>query len=167
MPNLAELLPAGHVTWLRSGDKTGALRELLELLATSRAVKDPKALEAAIYKREVLMSTGVGYGVAVPHASIPSVESFVLAMGISERGVDYRSPLDDRPVRLVVMIAAPPDSQKGYLRLLSTLMRFIKSEKGKILSSSSTEEIRRFARNYSLSFDMPQPGTGSDDTPPA
>ena len=153
MGTLADFLPPEHITWLEDTQKTPALRTLLGLIGKSKAVKDPSALEQAILSREVTMSTGMGYGIAVPHARIPTVEKFVLSLGISEQGIAYNSPIDDKPVRLIMMIAGPNRSQEGYLKLLSTLMRFIKSEKGKILSSSSAEEIHRFARNYSMEFE--------------
>jgi mannitol/fructose-specific phosphotransferase system IIA component (Ntr-type) len=148
--SLADLLPPERVTWLEEVEKDEALRTLLGLISNTRAVADPAELERAILGREVLMSTGVGYGVAVPHAKIPTVRSFVLAMGISATGIPYRSLVDDQPVRLIVMIASPDSAQEGYLKVLSTLMKFIKSEKGKILTSGSAAEISRFASAYPL-----------------
>jgi len=160
MGTLADYLPPEHITWLETRDKIQALRILLDLLASSRAVKDPKALERAILSREVLMSTGVGYGIAVPHARIPAVEDFVLALGISEEGIPYSSVMDDRPVRLIIMIAGPDSTQDGYLKLLSNVMRFIKSEKGKILCSRSSDEISRFAGRYPMDPLSPEGAQG-------
>jgi mannitol/fructose-specific phosphotransferase system IIA component (Ntr-type) len=151
--SLADLLPQSHVLWLESLSKDEALGQLLGSLSTSRFVKDAEALRHAIFSREVLMSTGVGYGVAVPHAKIPAVESFVLAVGIAPQGIQYGSEIDDDPVRLIVMIAGPDRDQAGYLKLLSTLMKFLKSEKGKILSSTSSEEVQRLGRHYE--FELP------------
>jgi mannitol/fructose-specific phosphotransferase system IIA component (Ntr-type) len=161
MRTLADYLPTSHITWLEECDKTQALRNLLGLMGSSRAVKDPAALEKAILSREVMMSTGVGYGVAVPHARIPAVDDYVLALGISEEGVPYGPVIDDKPVRLIVMIAGPEESRNGYLKLLSTLMRFIKSEKGKILSSTSADEIRRFAARYAMELGSGRAGMGT------
>jgi mannitol/fructose-specific phosphotransferase system IIA component (Ntr-type) len=149
LPTLADLLAPEQVAWLAATTKDDALRELLLLISHSAAVRDPGALHSAILSREVLMSTGIGYGVAVPHAHIPTVESFVLALGISTDGIPYNGVVDDDPVRLIVMIAGPDRERAGYLKLLSTLMKFIKSEKGKILSSSTAEEVVRLARHYS------------------
>lgn len=153
MSTLADVILPQHVAWLETNSKEEALSQLLELLSKSRAVKDPAALRRAVFAREVLMSTGVGYGVAVPHAKIPTVESFVVAVGIAPEGVAYGSSLDDAPVRLVVMIAGPERSQEGYLKLLSTLMKFIKSEKGKVLSSTTPQDVCRLGRRYQV--DLP------------
>lgn len=150
MGSLADILPPDHITWLDVAAKDDALRRMLELLSGSQAVKDPAALRQAIFGREVLMSTGVGYGVAVPHAKIPTVDTFVVALGIAQDGIPYNAVLDDDPVRLIAMIAGPDQHPERYLKLLSTLMKFLKSEKGKILSSSSAEEVSRLARGYPL-----------------
>ena len=87
MPTLADIILPEHVAWLETTSKDEALSELLSLLSRSRAVKDPVALRSAVLAREVLMSTGVGYGVAVPHAKIPTVESFVVAVGVIPEGL--------------------------------------------------------------------------------
>ncbi len=150
MPTLADILPESRIAWLDVGTKDAALRCLLDLLSATNAVHDPAALRNAIFGREVVMSTGVGYGVALPHAKIPAVDSFILALGICPNGISYNSVLDDDPVRLIVMIAGPDRQQEGYLKLLSTLMKFLKSEKGKILSSSSAADVSRLARGYPL-----------------
>lgn len=150
MAALSELLLPSHVRWLETTDKHTALRQMLETVCHAAAVRDPAALSQAIFEREVKMSTGLGYGVAVPHARIPTVDSFVLALGIAPEGIPYPSVLDDAPVRLIAMIAGPDRLQDGYLKLLSTLMKFLKSEKGHILSSTSGEAVSELARGYSL-----------------
>ena len=153
MPTLADIILPEHVAWLEVTSKDEALSELLSLLSRSRAVKDSAALRSAVLAREVLMSTGVGYGVAVPHAKIPTVESFVVAVGVMPEGIAYGPSLDDAPVRLIVMIAGPDHAQEGYLRLLSALMKFIKSEKGKLLSSTSARDVCRLGKRYPV--DLP------------
>ncbi len=150
MPTLADFLSADHITWLSAQDKNGALRELLGLLSTSKFVTDAQGLQNAIFSREVMMSTGVGYGVAVPHAKLQGVEQFVLAMGVAPTGIPYGSEIDDQPVRLICMIVGPEGRQDVYLRLLSTVMKFIKSEKGLVLAATHREEIRRYAAKYDV-----------------
>jgi PTS system nitrogen regulatory IIA component len=150
MPTLADHLSPEHVVWLESEDKNAALSRLLQLLSSSRYVRDPQSLQQAILSREVMMSTGVGYGIAIPHAKIPTVERFILAIGISPAGIAYGSVVDDQPVKLICMIAGPESRNAEYLKLLSVLMKFIKSEKGLILSATQPDEVRRFAANYAL-----------------
>ena len=148
MPTLADFLAPERIVWTKAKEKNAALSQLLGLLNGSAFVKDPRSLEAAIFQREVLMSTGVGYGVAIPHAKVPAVEKFMLAIGISDDGVPYPSAVDDQPVRLICMIAGPDHEQDGYLRLLSSVMKFVKSEKGRVLSARHPDEILRVAAQY-------------------
>jgi PTS system nitrogen regulatory IIA component len=150
MATLADHLSAEHVVWIDADDKNAALSRLLQLLSGSRYVRDPQALQSAILSREVTMSTGVGYGIAIPHAKIPTVERFLLAIGIAPGGIAYGSLVDDDPVKLICMIAGPEGRNAEYLKLLSVLMKFIKSEKGLILSASHPEEVRRYAANYEV-----------------
>ena len=150
MSTLADFISLDRVAWLPTCTKQEALQQMLGLVSASGAVKDIAALQQAILSREVMMSTGLGYGIALPHARIATVDNFVVAVGIAPDGIDWGGGLDDDPVRLVVMIAGPDQEQAGYLRLLSTLMKFIKSEKGKILSAAAVEEVVRRAERYEL-----------------
>jgi nitrogen PTS system EIIA component len=150
MTTLADFLSPERVVWLESEDKNAALSRLLTLLCSSNAVRDPQSLQQAILSREVMMSTGVGYGIALPHAKIPTVERFLLALGISPGGIAYGSLVDDQPVKLVCMIAGPEGKNAEYLKLLAVLMKFIKSEKGLILNATHTDEVRRYAANYEV-----------------
>ncbi len=148
MATLADYLSPGQIAWLTTGDKPATLKALLGCVSGSKAVKDAVSLESAIFDREVKMSTGVGYGVAVPHARIPEVENFVLALGIAPDGVNWESEIDDQPVKLVCMIAGPNTATDGYLKLLSSVMKFVKSEKGKLLASTHPDEVMGFAARY-------------------
>jgi PTS system nitrogen regulatory IIA component len=150
MATLADHLSPERVVWLESEDKNAALSRLLGLICSSGYVKDPKGLEQAILSREVMMSTGVGYGIAIPHAKVPSVERFLLALGIAPAGISYGSLVDDQPVKLICMIAGPEGHNAEYLKLLASLMKFIKSEKGLILNATQPEEVRRYAASYEV-----------------
>jgi mannitol/fructose-specific phosphotransferase system IIA component (Ntr-type) len=144
-----------RVLWLPACTKEEALGQLVDAVCRSTAVRDKVALQQAILSREVMMSTGLGYGVALPHARIAAVERFVVAMGVVPEGIAWGGGMDDDPVRLVAMIAGPDHEQAGYLRLLSTLMKFIKSEKGRILAASTAEEVLRRAARYEVGDNAP------------
>ena len=148
---LSELLPASRIVALEGNTKQAALQTLLDVLASTRAIGTRVAAEKAIFSREVLMSTGVGYGIAVPHARLGTVEEFALALGVSTEGIPYSSVIDDKPVKLVCMIVGPSGHHNEYLRILSMVMRFLKGEKGKILSAYTLDEVHRFTRKYDTS----------------
>lgn len=151
MYKLADLLPPARIINLEMTDKTTALQRLLDSLAETRAIKERVAAEQAIMSREVLMSTGVGYGIAVPHARLGTVEEFACALGISQNGLNYSSIIDDKPVKLVCMIVGPNGKHDEYLKILAMLMRFLKSERGKILAAYSLGEVHGFTEKYDTS----------------
>ncbi len=94
------------------------LAELVEAVADAPQVGDPAELTDALRGREAIMSTGIGLGVAVPHARIASLSGFVMTAGRTRAGVDWDS-LDGKPVRIAIMIAGPAGEQRAYLRILA------------------------------------------------
>lgn len=102
--------------------KEEILGELVELLARSGQIGSVEDLRERISHREQLMSTGIGLGIAVPHVRMEGVKRPTVALGISREGIpDYES-IDDKPVRVVVMIAAGKDQHWEYIRLLSQIV---------------------------------------------
>ncbi|MEE8105630.1 MAG: PTS sugar transporter subunit IIA [Planctomycetota bacterium] len=118
--SLENIIPAERVTLLDAGSKDAALRELAGVVAQADEVADSEALLAAIMDRESIMSTGIGLGIAIPHAKIPTVSDFVVGLGKSQKGLEFNS-LDGKPVHIVVMIAGPDHQQERYLQLLARI----------------------------------------------
>lgn len=126
--DLAAYVSTERVRFLASGlEKPVALRELAELTASHPSVTDRGAFLQAIYEREEVSSTGIGGGIAVPHAKIPSVAGFVISIGISRAGIDFKAK-DQRPVHLLVMIAASDSARDTYLKVLATVAARLKNE---------------------------------------
>jgi mannitol/fructose-specific phosphotransferase system IIA component (Ntr-type) len=125
--DLRQHLMPDRVVDLKATDKDGALVELVSAVATSESVEDEDALLQAVRDRELLLSTGIGLGIAIPHARIPSVREFVVAVGRHDAGIDFGS-IDGKPVRIVVLIAGPQDAQKPYLELLAQISKRLKLE---------------------------------------
>jgi fructose-specific phosphotransferase system IIA component len=118
--SLESIIAPERVLILKSADKESAIRELATAIAASDDVADGEALLEAILDREQIMSTGIGLGIAIPHAKIPSVKDFVVALGKSPAGIEFHS-LDGKPVHFVVMIAGPDQQQERYLQLLARI----------------------------------------------
>ena len=112
---------------LKAGDKDGVIDELVEIVARSPMVKDHEKLLADIKDREELVTTGVGYGVAFPHAKTRSVKGIVIAFGHSAEGVDFDA-MDHQPVHLFFLIAAPEDAIGAHLNVMARLSYLMKSE---------------------------------------
>jgi mannitol/fructose-specific phosphotransferase system IIA component (Ntr-type) len=117
---LADHLSPARTVDLASRSKDAALMELVETLSSAPEVSDRDRLLQAVLEREKIVSTGIGLGVAVPHAKISEVAEFVVAYGRSKQGIDFGS-IDDRPVHHVVLIVGPPDRQQRYLQFLATV----------------------------------------------
>ena len=120
MISFDSILAPERVLLLESTKKEAAIRELCAAIANSDAVADGEALLEAILDRETIMSTGIGLGIAIPHAKIPTVSDFVVAFGKSSKGIEFNS-LDGKPVHFVVMIAGPDQQQERYLQLLARI----------------------------------------------
>ena len=88
------------------------------------------------------MSTGIGFGIAIPHARLKSIRDMSFAIGISKKGIDFDS-IDSQPAHLIILVAAGEKQHKEYLRLLSSIMTILKKEnvKERIIESNDNEEI--------------------------
>jgi len=114
-------------TKLRSRDKTGIINELLDLLVHAGAVTDKPAALKAILERERKMSTGMKYGIAIPHGKTESIASLVACVGVSEEPVPFDS-LDDQPARIFIMTLSPPEKTGPHLQFLAEVSQLFKSD---------------------------------------
>ena len=139
---ISKLLSTDRIVDLAAFDKQAALKELCGVLATSKNVADAKAFQKAILDREAILSTGIGLGLAVPHAKVASVRDFAVAVGRSKAGIEWDS-LDGRPVTIVVMIAANDRQTTEYTKVLASLVSKVKPDEVrlKILAAANPQEI--------------------------
>ncbi len=142
MIDISGYLAPERVKELVSTTKEGAILELVSLAAESPAVSDAEKLQDAIFERESIMSTGIGLGIAIPHAKIPSVKDFVVAVGTSKAGIDFNA-LDQKPVHIVVLIAGPGREQQRYLEILAGVTLRLKSEEVRraVLDAPTPEDL--------------------------
>lgn len=119
-----------------------ALQALVDTLDAAGRLPDRLSFYEAIIDREKVVSTGIGMGVAIPHAKQPLFKDFFIALAISKKGIDWKA-LDGAPVRLIFMIGGPDNKQTEYLQLLSSLTMAIKDEelRKKLLTLNSKEAI--------------------------
>ncbi|MBR1912127.1 MAG: PTS sugar transporter subunit IIA [Treponema sp.] len=116
---LKNILSPDRIVFLNHTTKHDALIQMTDNLATAPQVKDAAELQKEILKRESLMSTSVGRGIAIPHVRLASVTDLVLSVGISKVDIIDFEPVDDVPVRLLFMIAAAYNQHTYYLQTLS------------------------------------------------
>lgn len=125
---IAKLLSSDRVVFLEGSAKENALQTLCAVLATSPLVPDEKLLASAIFRREELMSTGIGFGVGVPHVRLDGVKDLVMALGIAREPLTDYASLDDVPVQIVCMVAAGGSQHPQYIRALSAISSRLKDE---------------------------------------
>jgi PTS system fructose-specific IIC component len=124
--NLLELLSKENITLdLPASDKQGVIEAMVGLLAQSGHVSDSRAVVEDILERERLMSTGVGSGVAIPHAQSRGALRLAMAFGRTHDDIDFKS-LDGKPVGLFFLIVAP-DGPGGFVRILARISRLLYS----------------------------------------
>ncbi|MBI4721711.1 MAG: PTS sugar transporter subunit IIA [Candidatus Stahlbacteria bacterium] len=131
----------------RTKDK--AIEELAEIFVKNNTIEDKDEFVTLVKKREEIESTGIGEGIAIPHARSNSVKELRVAFGRSKKGVDFKA-LDRRPVYLIFMIAAPTELRKPYLQAVAKVARFLKSKvlKEAIIKASSPEEVMDLVRDF-------------------
>ncbi|MDR9417436.1 PTS sugar transporter subunit IIA [Gracilimonas sp.] len=96
----------------------------------------------AVFEREEIMSTGVGKGLAIPHAKTQAVDENLAAFALLKKPLDFES-IDKAPVRLVFLLVGPEANNKQHIKLLSRISRLMNSGsfREKILACDVTEEI--------------------------
>ncbi len=122
------LRPESVLAPLRSETRDGAIAELAGSLPLPGAPADAEALVEAMVAREQAGSTGIGHGVAIPHARSSRVGSPLLAAGLSPRRIDFSSA-DGNPVSLVFLLAVPESSPGSHLKILAALSKIASDKK--------------------------------------
>ncbi len=112
---------------LKSNSKKEVLAELAELVGQSKKLKNQKAFLSAIKEREELGSTGIGSGVAIPHAKTNATRSFLLAFGRKDIGIDFGA-LDGEKTYLFFALASPKEEIGGHLKILADISRLVKDK---------------------------------------
>ena len=111
---------------LESTTKHDVIRELVLLLKDAGKIDDADSIVEAVESREVLCSTGLDRGIAVPHAKTDAVPDLTIAIGISPDGVDYEA-LDGEPSKIFFLILAPPDQSGPHVQALSEIAKTTQS----------------------------------------
>jgi PTS system nitrogen regulatory IIA component len=120
------LTPDRVVVPLASRDKRGAIAELARVLVehTGGSLDD---VLGAIEERESVLSTGIGFGVAIPHAKCAAVRELTMVGGVSAAPVPYDS-IDGEPVRLFFLIVGPEASAGLHVKILSRIARLVRRD---------------------------------------
>jgi len=133
---------------LKAKTKEEVLEELVKVLKENDVVDDEKGFLEVVKKREEEFSTGIGYGVAIPHGKSSLVKKPSIVFGKSQNGVDYNS-MDGKPAHLFFLIAVPDNSNELHLKVLAELSRALmhKEVREALEKASTPEEVIRAFEN--------------------
>lgn len=127
---------------LKAAGKDDVIEELVDIASSSPLVKDRDELLRDIIHRENMVTTGIGYGVAFPHAKTKATKGIVIAFGRSQQGIDFDA-MDKKPVHVFFLIAAPEDAIGAHLNVMARLSYIMKSEdnRQKLMNVNSPGEL--------------------------
>lgn len=141
--NLKDLLTKEVVKIpLVSEEKTQIIEEMVDILHNAGCVDDPDLVLNAVLDRERVMSTGMGDGIAIPHAKTDGVKELVAAFGITRQNIDFQS-IDGKPVRIIFLLVGPTDQTGPHLKALSRISRLMhrREFRDQLASARSSEEV--------------------------
>ncbi len=122
---LTELLkPANIKSPLAAVTKVDAIREMIDLLAANNELIHPRKVLDAVLEREATRTTGIGYGLAIPHGKSAGVDHLIMALGRCEKPIDFQA-IDGKPVSLIWLLVSPPDRTGQHITTLAKISKLM------------------------------------------
>jgi fructose-specific phosphotransferase system IIA component len=145
------LLKEGIILDLKEKEKIEVIKKLGERLISLGYITNSDEFFGEILKRENLESTGIGMGIAIPHARSNAVKDLVIVFGRSQEGVDFSS-LDGKPAHLIFLIAGPEDKKSEYLFALAKLSKLLRKDEVRIElnKAKNEEEVIAIIKKYEV-----------------
>lgn len=141
------ITPELVATDLDCHDKVDCLRSMVDMLGRDKAVTDTKVGLEKILDRERMMSTGIGEGLAIPHAKSEVMKQSRVAFGRIPKGIDFEA-LDGKPVNLIFLLVGPPDSASLHVKILALIARLTRDPgfREQLLAAGDADEVIRLIR---------------------
>ena len=124
-------------------DKSGVITQLIDLLDSTGGLLNRDAALDAVLKREAERTTGIGYGLAIPHGKSDGCDRLVMAAGKPAQPVDFQS-LDGRPVTFVVLLVSPPDQTGPHIQALAKISRLMNIEEFRTAVARATNAFQLY-----------------------
>ena len=140
---IKNILSPDRIVFINHSTKHDSIVQLSQVLATAPQIKNASELTAEILKREELMSTAIGKGIAIPHVRLSSVTDLVMAVGVCRKPISDYQTIDDTPVDLLFMIAAAYNQHSLYLKTISHFCGKLKQDglHESIVSAKDANEV--------------------------
>jgi mannitol/fructose-specific phosphotransferase system IIA component (Ntr-type) len=125
------------------------LRHMVRRLADQGLLADEASVLDALLEREAAQSTGIGGGVAIPHAVYPELSSTVIVLALSQAGIDFRS-LDEKAVHTFFLLLSPPASSGTHIKLLARIARLMRQPDvlDQLLSADTADQVIARIRQF-------------------
>lgn len=127
-PEFVKYLQQDSILFVKGESKKNVLEDIVAHACT-RCTMDEDQLRDALWKRERMMTTGVGLGLALPHIRVNGFPSPLVILAVCKEPVTDYSSIDNKPVRLAVFLAADERDQEAYLTLLGSISSKLKEDK--------------------------------------
>ena len=128
--DLADILSTEQINPdMKATNRWEAIDELIDHLVSAGKIKpeNREAILTVVKKRETTMSTGIGFGIGIPHASSDLIYEVVGALGRSKKGINFDA-LDNQPVNLVMLFVVPQGHFQKHLRTLADIAKLLKND---------------------------------------
>ncbi len=150
--DLGDILgPSNILPDLRASNRWEAIDELIGNLATTGKIQTEhvEAISAVVKKRESSMSTGIGFGIGIPHASTDLIYEVVGAFGRSKKGISFDA-LDNQPVSLVMLFLVPQGQFQKHLHTLANIAKLLhkKEFRQALEEAPDAETMRRIIKEH-------------------
>lgn len=136
---------------LQANQKREVIDELVDVLAQAGKVGDPASLKQAVWVREQTRTTGIGHGLAIPHGKSSGMTSLAIAIGKPAAPLDFEA-IDGQPVRLIVLLASPPERTSDHIQALARVSRLMTLEdfRRRIYAAESADEIYELIKSQEV-----------------
>ncbi len=134
-------------------NKNSILKEMVELLHKQKRINNKDKFFKEITEREKIQSTGIGENIAIPHAKSETVRLISVVIVICKNGINFKA-VDNKPVKMIVMVAAPKDFTKIYLQIVAKIARILKNIKyrKKLLKAVTQKKVVDLIRDFDRAY---------------
>lgn len=134
---------------LQADGVDSTLTRMVQRLAQLNLLESEQTVLTALLEREAAQSTGIGGGVAIPHAVCPELSSTIIELALSREGVDFLA-LDGKPVHTFFLLLSPPAHSSTHIKLLARIARLMRQPEflELLLSASTADDVIRLIRQF-------------------
>ena len=146
------------VARLKARNKRDAMTELVDLLERGHSLESRGEILDRVLRREAMMSTGIGNGVAIPHGKARSVDRMLAACGVSNEGIEFDAA-DGEPAHIFILLVSPENVGTPHVKVLANISRLLKEESVRqtLREADSPAALLAALRDAESRY-LPQPG---------